>query len=82
MEVEGTTEGEHIRAKLRRYRALFAHLGRQEGYAFRGHLTLVLTGEAVREPVRRLPERAYVTQDHAYRTSWTTLDAVLDGHWE
>ena len=82
VEVEGTTEAKHIRAKHRRYRALFADWARDAGYDFRGHLTLVLTGEATREPVRRLHERAYVTQDYAYWLSWTTLDAVLDGDWE
>ncbi len=82
VELEGTTEWKHIRDKHRRYFALCRDLERREAHDFRLHVTLVFTGEAARIPVRRLHERAYVTQDYAYSLSWATLDDALARPWE
>ncbi len=82
IEVEGTTEWKHIREKHRHYFALSRDLTQREVYGFRLHLTLVLTGDAARDPVRRLHEKAYVTQDHEYGLNWTTLDAALARPWQ
>ena len=79
VEVEGTTEAQHIRTKHRRYRALFDDLSRRKGHDFRPHLTLVFTSAAVLEQVLRVHERAYVTQDYGYGLSWAELDAALAG---
>lgn len=77
VEVEGTTEAQHIRAKHRRYGALFADYRRRERTWLRCFLTVVLRGEAAREPILRLHERAYVTQEYAYGLDWGTLDAIF-----
>ena len=82
VEVEGTTEAQHIRMKHRRYRALFDDLARRGEYGFSRHLTLVFTGVAVREKVLRVHEKAYVTQGWEYGLSWADLDTALAADWE
>lgn len=79
VEVEGTTEARHIRAKHRRYGSLFRDLARRRGPAFRGQLTVVFTSAAVCAQVLRAHELAYVTQPWGYDLRWATLDVVLAG---
>ncbi len=81
VEVEGTTEPEHIKMKHVRYRGMSAYLNRWGN--INTHLTVVFTSTEVRQRVLWRHHRAYAgSSEFRYGLSWADLEDVLSTDYE